>query len=310
MKLVTMSNKDEIYKLGSVGMIKEADDYVIGQPSVWKKEIGESVTSGELAIQAFKAAMPLMKGVVRTDALIISDIPTALGVVHTVQPYSGIHQLPAQFLLVMPGRIPYPVSYQRGMFGIGGWKYLQNGANTNSFCSYIDNVQYQLPGKKPGTTKKLGSAPTWEYTSSAGQVNLEWTIQLVPLENDRFLFLFRYPAEFHWTSQSFGFAKFMEMAKAVGKAVTALNYSGPAPKCEMVDATLSVFAVPELVGEIPESAKGSLGPAATPQAPPAPPKPQPTAAQVGDEPLTIAKKRLALGEITLEEFERIRQALE
>ncbi len=106
--------------------------------------------------------------------------------------------------------------------------------------------------------------------------------------------------------------KVIETYAWLKEALAEMDYQGPQGIADMLAPTLSMLGSPDLAEEFGLEPLYSFyrdplqaEPAAKQPAPPV----QPGAPASAPDPLSIAKQRLAAGEISLEEFQRIKSAL-
>lgn len=313
-------DNEKIYQAFTVKLLEAAKPYTTGQPDIWKKQLGEEVSFDEKYNEMFKAKIPLMHGNLRTDTMVVHDIPTQLGMIHAVLFYCGGSLMPSEFFHVFPGRIPYPVYVQHAMLGPGSWtNKTGQGHEYDPFCEYMDDVKYKRPDRN-GTQQILIFGVKWDQTFGSGKIKFAWTMQLVPFDIDRSLFVLKYPAPFGFMADdTFGFPKFYEMASAVRQAVASLNYKGVVGKAEMLASTYGTLAVLRQEAKQASAVKKEAAAEAV-QPPVQPPKTaapaaslaqptQPAQVKSPEDPLEIARQRVAAGQMSSEDFEKIRKLL-
>lgn len=293
-------------------ILEEAQPYLVGEPHVWRKQLFEDVTLGETLTQQLKASIPLMKGRLRPDLMIIHDLPTDLGIVHCVIVYSGYILLPTEFIMTIDGRIPHAVFLKRAMLGTGTWtSEHDNEYDKETFCAYLNEINYRIPNKKKEIFGKLEYAADWNQDVGRGKIKLIWSMQLVPFD-EKFIYIFQYPQQIGgWNKWRFGIDKFVELSRALKSAIDDYRYAGPKTKTELLYPTIGLLSVSELMedqkveelkdaDEIPEREPNEVK-AESVEVLPIP---------EDDDIIAIVKKRLASGEISVEEYERIMNALE
>lgn len=240
---------DKDHRQATQKLLEEATPFLVGEPKIWVKRVGDEVTSGEHLAQYLKASIPFMKGKLRPDILIFHDLPTRKGILHVVHTYSGNILMPVECLLRIDGRIPRAVVLKRGLMAVGHWESSigndQDGKDT--FCKYLSEL-------KRGRFDKFTYRALRDLEIGASKINLQWAMQLIPLSENNFLFIFHQPYERgFFGGYTFGIKKFLELADWLDESIRQVGYSGPLPKMELLAPTFSILSISEIVGEQPHS---------------------------------------------------------
>jgi hypothetical protein len=236
---------DKRHQQATQKLLEEAAPFLVGEPKIWIKRIAEDVTFGEHFAQHLKASIPFMKGKLRPDILVFHDLPTSKGLLHVVHTYSGNMLMPVDFLLRIDGRIPRSAVLNRGMMAVGHWESsIGNDQDSkDTFCKYLSEL-------KRGRFDKFTYRALWDLEIGSSKINLPWTMQLVPLSDHNFLFIFHQPYERGlFGGYTFGIKKFVELADWLKESVHQFDYSGPSPKTELLAPTFSLLSISEIVGE-------------------------------------------------------------
>jgi hypothetical protein len=232
-------------------ILKEAQPFLVGEPRTWARRFGQEVTFGETFGQMFRSSMPLRRGRLRIDTLVFHDLPTELGQLHAAQVYSGKVALSTEFLIVQEGRIPRGAFLKRRPLS-EIWATAQGDERSkDEFCVFLGG---QKEGEG-GRGETLADKAKWSQYLGGKSLDLSWTMQLIPLEVERFLFVFKRP----WSPDLFSVKKTrfhvgeaMEVAGWLKRAVAKFGYQGPPLSVEVPFATLSLVAIPELAERMPD----------------------------------------------------------
>lgn len=241
----------------SARLREEAAPFATGETKMWQERIGEKVTFGETFGQALKAAMPLMKGQLRVDHLLVHDIPTSSGLLHAVMPFSGFYALPTEFLMLVGGRIPNSVYLKRsvlGSWGFGSWESKIGNENENDpFCNFLKDYRAKVdkPGKKGGTQEvDLKTDLEWDLDLGNGKVKLEWALQLFPISLDRNVFILKIPQHSEKTGKGFlgyqivfGVRFFLEKHRMIQDAISQYAFKGPSAAMDIPVPTISLLSL-------------------------------------------------------------------
>jgi hypothetical protein len=231
---------DKQYSKKTGKLLKEASYYAKGEPRVWRRRISTDTSAQDQAAQLLKAALPLTKGRLVPDVMVVHDVPIEQGLLHIVHLYNRKMLLPQEFALVLPGRIPRAAVLKRG--GMDTWVTAAGDeSDDDEFSAY-------LKGFKRGKGilgKTLSFHTLWDQSAGPLKIQLQWALQLIPLDADRFVFVFKFPA----MPVGFALRKVVGTIELVQEAIGEYNYSGPPGEADPLIPTLSLLAVPELVGD-------------------------------------------------------------
>jgi hypothetical protein len=73
-------------------------------------------------------------------------------------------------------------------------------------------------------------------------------MQLVPLSDNNFLYIFHQPYERgFFGGYTFGIKKFLELADWLKESIHQFEYSGPSPRTELLAPTFSILSISEIV---------------------------------------------------------------
>jgi hypothetical protein len=300
--MVSLDFLDKPYVNFSKKLLDEAKPILTGEPLVWNLPMEKKVSTGETLTENIKAQIPLIGGKFRPDMLVCHDLPTAKGMLHVVFPYAPTSLmvkatlLPIDLLFRINGKIPRAVVLKSGFLS-PDW-HSATGSSVSKpkddFCAFLDQV-------KVGKESNIKSSAKWKLNTKEGwDVKLEWAMQLVPLSDSGFLFISHQP----YYADMFGQFKvyineYLKMVNWIESAIGQLNYTGQASKPEVLVHTFGLMAISEIAGDLrPKSAVTSEAPKTDKEN------------QDKRDPLAIAKERLAKGEITPDEFAKIKALLE
>jgi hypothetical protein len=197
-----------------------------------------------------KAALPLMRGELRSDVLIYHDLPTELGVVHVVHSYARKLLLPPEYLLALEGRIPRAALLSRGSLDRGKWVSADGDeSHHEEFCVFLK----QIKRGKGLRARHLADEAQWTQQMGNTKIKLEWAMQIAPLGEDRLLFIFKIPYQMGLLGVSrFGVETFLEAAGWLKESLAGYDYEGRAPKRGVLQPSLALLALPELRGDADE----------------------------------------------------------
>ncbi len=221
-------------------LLQEAKPYLVGEPHVRVRPLGEQVRFGEQAGQIFKASLPLMSAKLRPDLLVIHDLPTKMGLVHVIHTYSGSIFLPVETLLTLQGRIPRPVLMKRGGLRSGQWVSSLGGADKDGFCKFLNNL-------KKGTFDTFEKKIEWDLDLGRSKIKLPWAVQLAPLSEASFSCYFRQPFDTTLFSEykSSRLAKSFELAGWLQAVIQKANYTGKVASAPFLVPSLGLMALVE-----------------------------------------------------------------
>ncbi len=229
-------------------LLNEAKPFMTGQPRVWGRRFGEAVTAGEIFGKVMKSHVPFSKSGMRIDVIVINDIPTAQGMLHAVQDFSGKVILPTEFLIVIDGQIPHAVCLKKGGF-LSSPFWVTDMSQTKSmddFCNHLNKFEW---GKGMGN-RAFSDFAVWTHSlSSKTKLELSYTQQLIPISGSQFVLMFHKPwASGLWSVKQMKFhvKDALDLAEGFKQAVIAYKYNGPAAELQILEPRLSIVAVPEL----------------------------------------------------------------
>ena len=280
-------------------LLSQADRYTTGPYTVRQLKIIEGDIKFEKAKELLKANIPFVKGKVTVDHMVFHDFPTAIGMMHIVTRYWGKSIIPLDALMVCSGKIPQSAYLDN--FGIWGTRTGTEGTlrtKREDFPAFLS--KYKLKRQKFHSKFNL-----LDQTVGTVKIKIPWFIQIMPLSPEKYLFSIRYIGNYLQSitkkaSVRFVFETFLEKCKMMKDAIQEYNYQGEVIIGDLLGETQSVPAIPEISGYLGEIALGSEANI--------PPQKKETELKKED-PLEIAKRRLAAGEITVEEYEKIKIAL-
>ena len=231
---------DKQYLKNTDKLLKEAAHYAKGEARVWRKRVSAETSAQDQAAQLIKAVLPLTKGQLTPDVMVVHDVPIEQGVLHIVHLYSRKLLLPQEFALVMAGRIPRAaVLKRRGASEL--WATAAGDATEGEdFSTYLKDFKRG----KGILTKRLSFHTLWDQSAGPVKIQLQWALQLIPLDGDRFVVVFKFPA----LPTGFSLRKVVATMDLAQEAIAIYGYSGPPAGTEVLIPALSLLAVPELMG--------------------------------------------------------------
>ncbi len=261
-------------------LLEEARPFMTAEPRVWARQFGEAVTFGETFGQMAKKQLPFGKAVLRDDALVFHDIPTRQGMLYAVQYYGGAAIRPTDFLMVIDGNIPRAAFLKEpGLAELTSkWATaLTEQKQKDDWKEFLDNLE-----RGPGLKDSIRFHASWTFHAGSLAIKLPYTMQLLPLGNGQFVYLFKNtfrPGLWSVKQMKFEVEEYLNLAAWLKEAATAYAYAGPPAPLEVPIPTLSLLAIPELAGLIadkgveipwPASNKVYVAPPAAPAAAQAP----------------------------------------
>jgi hypothetical protein len=238
---------EKAYQKFSDKLLKEARPYLVGEPIVWRKRVADNESSGSQTKQKLKAALPGLKGELRSDVLVFHDLPTEQGLLHVVHSYARKTLMPPEFLLAIEGRIPGAAVLNRAPLDAGVWTTASGTEKDGEeFCVFLKDIKRG----KGLRARRLAHEAEWTQEMGGIKIKLDWAMQLAPLGEESFLFLFRIPYQLGLLGISrFGVEKYLNAASWVKESVASLEYAGEAPKRGMLQPTLALLALPQVRGD-------------------------------------------------------------
>lgn len=259
----------------------------------------KQVTAGEEIAQSFKAAIPLLKGKARPDQIIILDIPTIHGLVHAVMRKSRKNWLPIEYMVKLKGKLPQAAALRSSRLWSTSDKKL---FKKHPFCEYLATVGYER--KKRSFFSRKSKPDEWEFHTiewdadfkqelpNGNTIKLEWAIQLVPIDNDEYFLIYRYPT-------CGGGHQFIKAMEVIPQFIDEYEPKPETVKQEILYPAISFIALSYPKEPVAVYNEHDTNPSSV----------KSTINGVDLAPIDIAKQRLAKGEITVEEFKDIEDAL-
>jgi hypothetical protein len=228
------------YENQKKGMLKEAEK--AGAAVVGFTQFPEEGDAGEGATgRSLKsAAKSIFGGKMATDAFQILELETA-GVRHVfVQPYSGIHALPGEHHVALPGSVPAPVILAKGgLFGGKKWRGPDEAvARRFNEC---------------GPLKKVVKKCKWDWYVGTAKIDLDWTVQIRSLGDGHVHVVLKNGRYGGFTTYGVGFAHLI----AIGAVLPQVLGTDLSPLQPLVQPTaFEGLALATLLGDVAPPVEG------------------------------------------------------
>ena len=292
---------------------KETQEYRTSEIRINRFVIKE-LSKDELKKMSWDIALPFKAAEVKVEKIISQTVPTNIGDIHVCSPFMANFCLPTEFLIILKGKILNPISYVRAgkLLKSGEW-YTSSGKlnDDDPFVRGMSDFTFLEKNK----SKRLFHAIEWNQDQSKYVViKLNWTIQLFPVDNEHFAFIFRKPRDvgLAYIQTNYFFPVFYELAIAFQYFIKKLGLEGNQTKSTPLIPTYSLGILDEYRNEIPliiDDDPYGIGKKAE-EMNSAEVNTKVIESTTGNNPLDIAKKRFAKGEISAEEFKEIKSLLE
>jgi hypothetical protein len=297
-------------------LLEEMAEISKGTPAQHTLLAVDEVSSGEHLGQSLKAAVPFLKGKTRKDGLVFYEFTLEDATLIVLLPFSRDLLMPVEYMFRFKGTIPRSVFLKRS-FGSGVWTSAAGDERRDDeFCAYLKDVKEG----KGLFASYLSYKADWNLKLGKNTIKLQWAFQLLPLPGRDLLWIHKKPYEqgFFGGVSKYDVAKAIETFRWARQALMDFGHEGDQGVSELLAPSLVLLHDPELAAEFRldplyqvyrDPVQARPAPAALKEADqvvvPEPPTPQ----TAKDDPLTIAQRRLAAGEISVEEFEKIKKAL-
>jgi hypothetical protein len=249
---------EKVYRKFSDRLLKEVKPFLSGEPQIWRKRVAPEGSVLKQTGQKLRAAIPVLGGELRCDVLVFHDLPTEQGLVHVVHSYAHKILLPPEYLLVMDGRIPRAALLTRGTLDEGVWvSAIGDEDRGDDFCVFVKNIKRG----KGLRARRLSYEAEWVQEGGGNKLKLDWAMQLAPLGEERFVFVFRLPYQKGlFGTSKLGVEKFLTVAEWLRESIQEYDYVGEAPKRGVLQPTLALLALPGIRPDsVPEVTGEELG---------------------------------------------------
>lgn len=247
---------EKVYQKISDKLLREAKPYLVGEPEVWRKRIAEDEGAGVQKRRKLKATPSGLKGELRSDVLVFHDLPTEQGLLHVVHSYARKALMPPEYLLAIEGRIPGAAVLNRAAMDTGVWASASGSENDGEeFCVFLKEVKRG----KGLRARRLAHEAEWTQEMGGTKIKLDWAMQLAPLGDESFLFLFRIPYQLGLLGVSrFGVEKYLNAASWLKESVATLESVEQSPRRGMLQPTLALLALPQVRGDLESGVGGAV----------------------------------------------------
>lgn len=305
----------QLYETRSNKLIEELEPYAKGEISV--KKLYKRIELLDKNKEALKTALPFLKGSLMPDTLVLHTLDTAEGPLSVSIAFQDGIQFHTEFIYSIPFNIPKAAILRRGGLGVHIWG-TSDGTELEDeeYCVYLKDMKDGKGFLAPTPIRWV----EWKQTIGNKQyIRSKWGYQLIPFKEKQTIFIHKktYDTGAFDSFSKFGVDKAFEAYNFFKKLLPEYKYDGEQGKPDCLNMTFSLQAIPDLTDILEYSDFMSIlwsdepPPLELPQKKTETTKPEIPAIEspTSNDPINIAKTRLANGEISIEEFENIKSAL-
>jgi hypothetical protein len=237
------------------GLMEEARTYMTGPPDIWGVAIDRW---SKLNTIKMENNIWLANGKAESfsvDLLVFHAFPTTMGRALAVQPYDNLQLGATEFMITLEKSIP-TAFYTRISSGLKAVRWYSPKAAADAFIQKYVNALNEVGALTPPLTGDLLSyANHWTQKVKSITFMLPYTMQLVPLDEKRTLFLFKRSYDDQYTqpyARIYHVGEFLLLAQNLSTFLE--DFQLPANfivKPELPIPTWSVLTIPELAPALP-----------------------------------------------------------
>ncbi len=237
------------------GLMEEARTYMTGAPEIWGVAIDRWSKINKVKAQNNIWLSDIKAESFNVDLLVFHFFPTTLGHMYAVQPYDNLRPGATEFMIVLEKSLP-DAFFTRISSGLKAVRWYSPKAANDAFIQkYVNALNEAGPLDPPLTGELLSYANHWTQQITTINFLLPYTMQLVPLDEKRTLFMFKRTYEDQYTqpyARIYHVGEFLLLAEHLSDFLE--NYQLPANfivKPELPIPTWSVLVIPELSASLP-----------------------------------------------------------